>query len=234
MFEPPAEVAFENAGATRRRKAVEDKILSVIQTMDKSGTNAELYRTQFSQMDDSAFQKWMEELRDKKRKLVLYTPNMKVTLQVEDLIAAAKMVNVPIFERLRIWDPVGQRTYTTPHSYLVLRLPVRRLKQFLFDKISIPESDKRINAFTGQVARPDKSSSVSAIELQTIASKGLDKSIVELATVRGGNPDAYADFKASLEETGQAQLSELDPSMRVRSAEVASVYLTAMGIENNL
>lgn len=232
MFE--ALTPATEAASTPKRAAIEQKILKIINLMDPSGSNGKVYQARFAAMNDKAFERFMQELRDQKRKLTIDAPNMKVTLTAADLLKAAKALGVKLFERLRIWDPVGQRYYTTPQEYLILRLPVRRLKQFLFDKMSVPESDKRINQFTGQVTKPDKSSSVSAIELQTIASKGLDKAIVELATVRGGNPDAYADFRASLEETGAAHLSEVDPSLRVRSAEVAGIYLTAMGIANNL
>lgn len=216
-----------------KRAAAEQEILRTLKVMEPGGANAKRYEEMFAKMSDKDFHVLMEDIRDGKRKLVVFAPNMKTTLKVPDLIAAAKRVNAKIFDRIKLWDPVGHRYFTTPKEYLVLRLPVRRLKQFLVDKMSIPESDRRISKFTGQVVKPDKGSSVSAIELQTIVSKGLDNVVVELATVRGGNPDAYAGFRASLEETGSATLGEVDPAQRVRSVEVSSVWLKGMLIDNN-
>lgn len=229
-----SEGALEAIAPKDKRKSIEATIVKVIKLMDPSGMNSDEYVKIFSSMSDAEFDRFMRDIRDGKRKLIIYAPNMKNTLKVENLLKAAKSLKVPLFERMKIWDPIGKRYYTTPNPYMVLRLPIRRLKQFLFDKISIPESDKTINQLTGQVTKPDKGSAVSGIELQTIASKGLDNTIVELATVRGGNPDAYAGFRAALEETGDAHLSEVDPNQRVRSAEIASVYFESMMIDNNL
>lgn len=220
-----------NSGA---RKKTEDLILKHISMADPSGFNTKRYREKFDAMNDREFATWMGEIRDRKRQLTMYAPNMKVNLRIDDLLATAKALGIELTERLRLWDHIGQRYYLTPHKYLVLTLPVRRLKQYLMDKMSVPESDKTLDLFTGQVVRPDKGSSISMTEMQTMMSKGLQKTITELTNVRGGNVHAYADFKASLEENGSVNLSELDPNTKVRSTVVGSVYLTANMLENNM
>jgi len=217
-----------------RRKAAEDYIYKNIALMDPSGYNTKYYEKLFKPMSDAQFQVFMEELRDKKRKLVLYAPNLVVALKVPDMIAAAHSVGLLLFERIRLWDSVTRRYYLTPNTYLILQLPVRRLKQYLMDKLSVPDGDKTIDLMSGQVVKPDKGSAISLPEAQTMDSKGLHRSMVELMNVRGGNPQAYATFKASLEETGQASLNEVDWSGGVRSAKVAEVLLSSMMIENNL
>lgn len=234
LITSPPVAATEALSQKDRRAAVEARIYQTLNDMDPSGENADRFKAMFAKMSHAEFTTWMEELRDGKRQIVLYAPNMKKNLRVQNLLKAAKRLNVKLFEKIKIWDPVGKRYFTTPNEYLILPLPVRRLKQYLDDKISVPESDKKLDLFTGQVVKPDKGSSVSMTEMQTMVSKGLLNTVTELMTIRGGNPTAYAAFTSSLEETGSSSLGEIDPAHRVRSAEVASVYLTAMHIDNTL
>lgn len=219
---------------TPKRQAVETYVLKHLTAIDPSGYNADLYKEMFTAMDDAAFDKWMHSLKDKSNKLYIYTPNLKVMLNTGDLLAVAKSINLTLFERIKMWDNISKRYYTTPNKYLVLQLPVRRLKQYLMDKISVPENDRVTNPTTGQVVKPDKGSAISQTEAQTMDSKGLHRSISELLTVRGGNGTAYASFKSNLEETGQSTLTELDYSGGLRSAQVGKALLESMEIENNL
>lgn len=219
---------------TPKRKKVQDYIILHMGHIDKTGLNADRYKTFFDRMDDKAFDAWMHDLKNGKTKLYIYTPNMKVMTNTRDLLSVAKDIGLELFERIKMWDNIGKRFYTTPHKYLILRLPVRRLKQYLMDKISVPDSDRITNPTTGQVVKPDKGSAISMTEAQTLDSKGLQKSISELLTVRGGNTTAYAAFKSNLEETGQSTLGELDYSGGVRSAAVGKALLESMHLENNL
>lgn len=202
--------------------------------MDPSGKNTERYEDIFKKMNDGDFDTFMENIRDGKQKLFVYTPNMDNNLDIDNLLAASDALNLKLLDHLKLWDSSTQKHYTTANEYLVVTLPVRRLKQYLEEKISVPESDSKIDAYSGQVIKPDKGSSVSGVEMQTMVSKGLHNSIAELTNVRGGNIAAYSDFKAELEETGKASLQSAAENSRPRSAVVAGTYLTAMMLENNL
>ena len=217
-----------------KRKTAEDKIYKTIDLIDPSNTNSKRYKSIFSKMSDGDFNNFMKDLKENKRKLFIYAPNMKLNLKVNDLLKAADSLGIKLFEKIKIWDNIGKRYFLTPKEYLILPLPVRRVKQFLMDKMSIPESDKKLDLYTGQVVQPDKGSSVSTTGMTTMTSKGLHKTVVELMTIRGGNPEAYAQMSASLVETGSAFVSDSDPDSRVRSVEVASAYLKAIHIDNNL
>lgn len=216
------------------RKTVESYILNIVNTMDPSGFNDDYYKKLFKSMDDKAFDVFMQNIRDGKQRLSLLVPNMVVNLKIANLITAADKVGVELFERIRLWDSATKQYYLTAHKYLVSRLPIRRVKQFLMDKLSVPESDTKTDLLTGQVIKPDKGSAISLVEMQTMIAKGLDKSIVELMAVRGGNPFAYAAYKASIADTGLVKLSELRQDNSVRSAVVASVYFKSMHLANNL
>lgn len=217
-----------------KRKKVEDFILKHINGLDPSGMNAKRYESMFSSWSDDEFESYMTGIRDGIHKLVLYVPNLKLNLKMANIFKVAHDLDLELFERVRLWDSTTKRYYLTPEKYPILMLPVRRLKQFLMDKISVPESDTKIDSFTGQVVKPDKGSSISSVEMQTILSKGLKTSVLELIRVRGGDIEAYASFKSQLEETGRASLNEVPEDSRARSSVILSTYFLAMHINNNL
>lgn len=221
------------ADISAARKKAEAHIHDVIKTLDPSGHNTERYKTFFASMDDKAFVEYFKMVKAKKARLELIVPNGIVNIRASDIHAAADKVGIKLLERLRLWDPVAERYYVTPNEYLVVKVPVRRVKQFLMNKISIPEGDSKTDLLSGQVIKPDKGSSISLTEMQTMLSKGLEKSVTELMTVRGGNLPLYAEYKSRLLETGTISLSELTTNSTVRSAIITSVYLKGMMIENN-
>lgn len=217
-----------------KRKLVEEKILTVIKTMDPKLSNYNRYIKFFESMDDNTFDKWMKDLEEGKVKLTLFTPNLKVFIQEEDLIKAADLIGLELFERLRFKDKATGKYFLTPNKYLVTKLPVRRTRQFLMHKLSVAENDKKLDSLTGQVTSDDKSSSLSYPEAQLLYARGLKQTITEFMKVRGGDIHAFATFKQQLEESGEASLGSLDPNTLPRSAMVLSVILKSMYFDNNL
>lgn len=219
---------------TPKRRQTEDFIYAALDKIDPTGFNSKRRRDQYGKMSDAEFDAYMHQLRDHGGKIPIETPNMLVALKQADLIRAAEFLKVQLFERVKIWDTATQRYYLTPHPYLIVELPIRRVKQYLMDKISVPDSDRVINPLSGQVTKPDKGSAISMTEAQTYDSKGLHRNLDELLTVRGGNVEAYAAFKAALENGGSARLSELDYSAGVRGVVVGQALLESMHLANNL
>ena len=218
-----------------KRKKVEEFIYSILDKVDPTGFNTQRRKEQFKNMSDKEFDQFMHSLKDPtKSKIPIETPNMKINLKQRDLIKAAEALGVELFERVKVWDSSTQRYYLTPFKYLIVELPIRRVKQYLMNKMSVAESDKLVNPLSGQVTKPDKGSAISRVEAQTYDSKNLYRNLDELLTVRGGNLEAYAAFKTALENTGNARLSELDFTTGVRSVIVGQVQLESMHLENNL
>lgn len=216
------------------RKAAEEDLLKHLKMMEPAGTNAQRYAEMFAAMDDAQFEDFVQRLESDAEQVFIYVPNMVVHLKMEDIIATAHAVGVELFEHLRLYDAATKRYYTTPEKYFVVEMPVRRLKQYWKDKISVPDSDTKTDVRTGQVTKPDKGSSMSVVEMQTLDSKGLHYSLAEFITVRGGNVHAYASFKSHLMESGAAVLDEVDMTGKVRSALIGQVMMQAMMLDNNL
>lgn len=217
---------------TPKRKQVQEYILEHMNILDKSGSNSARYQEMFDAMSDKEFDDWMNEIRDGNEVLFFYTANVKDKIKIEDLIAESHNVGVKLFTRLKLWDEPTQSYYITPHEYLMLTLPVRRLSQFVDHKLSVAEGDSRIDMLSGQVTKPDKGSTHSQTEAQALFARGLDKTNLELIKYRGGDTNAFAEYKRELEETGRATIGK-DTGSIARSAVVLDQFLSGMHIESN-
>ena len=215
------------------RQQVEKYVLDVMKDLDKSGKEVKRYQEFFASLTDAAFDQWMKNLRDHKEVFTFYVSPLGKTVTISQLLATAKKIELPLFSRLRIWDTVTNSYYITSHKYLVLKLPVRRMSQFVDHKLSVPEGDSRIDLLTGQVIKPDKGGSLSQVEIQALYARGLENTITELIKYRGGDVIAFADYKRELEETGKTSIGRETGSV-VRSAVILQVLLSGTHIESNV
>ena len=217
---------------TPKRKKVQDYIIAKMQAMEASGANAERYKKMFNAMSDKEFDDWMKDIKSGEEILTFYAPAIKSHIKMEDLLKVARDVGVNLFTRLKLWDEPTQSYYITPHKYLVLQLPVRRMSQFVDHKLSVAEGDSRIDMLSGQVTKPDKGSAHSQLEAQALYARGLDKTNLELIKFRGGDVTAFAEYKRELEETGKTTIGK-DTGSVARSAVVLDQFLSGMHIESN-
>ena len=217
---------------TPKRKKVQDYVIGYMRKIEPEGTNAERYEKMFDEMSDKEFDDWMKDLKNGEEILSFYAPAIKTNIKMERLLAIAKELGIDLFARLKLWDEPTQSYYLTPHKYLVLTLPVRRMSQFVDHKLPVAESDSRIDILTGQVMKPDKASSHSQVEAQALFARGLDKVNLELIKFRGGDTTAFAEYKRELEETGKTSIGK-DTGSIARSAVVLDQFLAGMHIESN-
>lgn len=220
---------------TPQRQEMQDYILEYITKLDKSGYNVKVYQDMFDSMDDKQFDKWVDLLESNPNcKLTFLVPPLKVAIDIPTAIAVAKELGIELFEQIRIWDEIGQRYCTTPNEYMVVRLPVRRLKQYLMDGLSVPDSDRKLNPLTNQVVGESKGSAISFPQGQMLAEKGLSKVLLELTGVRGGDLEAYASMIAQIEEVGDADTSVMEGTSGVTSVQTLRTFLNAMHLVTNL
>lgn len=214
------------------RANVEKYIIDSISKIDKD--NAERYKERFKLMSDKDFDKFMIALKNKETNLFLIMPNMKKNIKNRTLFKLAKDFGVKLFDKIKFEDDYLDRSYYTNKEYLILSLPVRRVKQYLFGKIGIPESDKKISKLSGQVIQEDKGCKLSFIEMQMLANKNLDDSIVEISKIRGGDLKTYYEFKQEILSQGNSNIGSLDLGVsKPKAAIVSEVFMKAMHIDMN-
>lgn len=220
---------------SNKKKLILDYLDKFFMTIDPTGFNQKIWHDKIEAMNDKDFDFFMQCLKEEKEILHLYAPNMKVTLKYENIEKAAKLVNIELYQRLKIKDPITGVTYVTPQKYLITETLVRRMQQTVYEKISIPIDDKKVENLTGQVTGGDRACGITYPEIQALKAQGFKEVLTELVTVRGGNLSAYAALKQSLEELGEGDLKNvLDPMSISRSTVMLDVMLTSMGYETNL
>ena len=227
----PSTEAMSISTMSAKRKQIMNLLIKVLNTIDPSGENAKRYTSLLEPMSDTAFDTFMKYMRSGKYKLHLTTPNMKINLKTENILKAAKLVDVNFFHRLWMYDEVTGKKYLTNEKYPVFKLPVRRQQQFLQKKLSVADDDRMIDQLSGQVVNDDKSSSISSPEIRILQTRGLDNLLVEFVKVRGGDIHAYSEFKRQLEENGNADLTTVTGGSRARSATIVGVLLNSMMID---
>lgn len=217
-----------------KRKKVIDYICKYMKKLDPSGDNEKIWKDKLEKMSDKQFSEFMDKIKNKEKNLFFYLPNMKKNLTTSEIIEIADELKLDFFEQIYIEDISTKRKFLTPQKYFIIDLPIRRAKQYLFGKISIPDSDRKIDVMTGQVIKPDKGSRLSLIETQILMNKNLRNSILELIKVRGGDVNTYNEYKNRILNEGSVRLDELESNTYPRSAVMLSVILKCMHIDNNL
>lgn len=217
-----------------KRKKIIALIVKTMDIADPSKVNGKFWEGFLSGLSNKDFDNFMSALRDKKVQMYITAPNLKLNLSNDNLLAAADSLGIQIFHRIRRKDSITGKTYITPNAYPVLQLPIRRMQQFLDEKMSVPDNDRSIDGLTGQVTSDSRACSITNPEIHILAARGLDHALSEFTQVRAGNIHAYAEFKRQLEEKGSVDLASLDKTSRTRTAVMAKVLLQCMMYDTNL
>ena len=182
----------------KNRKACQEYIINSINMIDKD--NGKRYKDFFSKLSDKDFDKYIKAIENKESAIMLYKPNLYKSFTNKKLFTLAKRFKIILFDKLRFRNFFTGKYFYSNYKFLILRLPIRRVKQYLFDKISLPESDQHVSKLSGQVMKPDKGSKISLIETYMLSNRKLEKSILEFIKVRGGDLEAYNKFKNQILE----------------------------------
>jgi hypothetical protein len=216
----------------KKREAVQELLLKYLKMIEPEGKNVKFYTEKWSKMSDKDFDTWMHNLKDHKTVFQIQAPTFATNIQMPNLLKAVKALDIKLFHRLKLWDPVNETYFMTELEYMVLKLPTRRMIQFVDHKLSVAESDERTNTLTGQVMKPDQANCINATEVQALYARGLKNTILELIKYRGGDIHAFADYKYNLESQGSVSISSPTDSI-VRSAVMMDVYHSGMMLETN-
>ncbi len=216
------------------RTKVEKYIYTVMNEIDPSGNNADRYKKLFESMNGTKFDQFMHNLKEGKIQLHVIIPNNSPNITANTAVDLAKKRNVPLFSKIQFNDLATGRKYFSKYPALIIPLPVRRLSQYLFHKISLPDSDSKINPITGQVIAPDKGATLSNIEIQILAGKGLKSSIIELIKLRGGDLNGYKALKYAIESDSSVSMNDIPLDNKPRSVITTNRYLHGMMIDSNI
>lgn len=218
------------------RKEAEAFILSAITAILPDGANTELYKKKFAAMSDEDFDAFMKDCEEGRTRLCVIVPNgSKTVIDMERNFAVGEAIGHKFFER--IWVPATKDTpeYLTPIEYFVGPLPARRQAQLLEKKISIPEDNNTVDDLTGQPTGGSKGSKISYPEVQVLAALGLDHTLEETITMRGGDERGFAAMNTMISRTGGVSLKAIRPyASGVKSKQALRTFLLGMHVKSNI
>lgn len=218
-----------------KRKEVEEYIIKYVGKISRDKRNEELYREFFKKMNNKEFSKWIDDLEEGKVKIQIIVPNGQSKLDINNNYKIAKEIGVEFYQELDI-GPVGDiPKYRTPVKSLVYDMSVRRVSQLLQKKISIPEDNRRIDKLTGAVTGASKGSKMTMPELTVLTSFGLQKSLSEIMTARGGDLGKGRAMETYLDKYGSVSLANLEAfKTGVVSSKTLKAYLNAAHLKANV
>ncbi len=218
------------------RKRAESTLLTIIKAIAPGGHTLSIYKRMLADMDDKAFDTFINQLESGERFLIVVAENFgNEGITVENNLKVADDLGHNFFQKLWIEGKDGQPTYLTPIEYMIVDLPIRRASQMLTKKISVTEDNKTVDALTGQPTGESKGARVSYPELQVCAAMGLENSMVELMKYMGGDIKGMAAYNAMISQTGKANLNTLQHySSGVESTKSVRTFLNAMMLRANL
>lgn len=220
----------------KKMKSTIDLICGLCDKVDLGGEASNRYRTILSKMTPAEFEEFMLSLKNGEDVLYVNIPNLqKKNVTFENNIKVAKSLGVDFFKRLSIVDQHTGKRFLTPLKYAIFHLPLRRQIQTIGSGISVATDESKIDPTTGQVVGDSQAASVSTPETFILYSKGLQKSIVELTKVRGGDTEAMRYAYNNLNTTGSCSIEEvMQLNTRATSTVTLNNMLTAMHIDNNI
>lgn len=220
----------------KAREGATKKAIELLSMLDGYNDSVKETERMMGNLTDVEFDKYMVALRDGTDYLQYLMPTMgTVNLSSSKNIKVAKKLNIKLFHRLWLTDASTGDTYLTPKEYLVIDIPFRRQQQHLKKKISIPNSNKRVDELTGQVTGSSKGSSLSASEMQILYSQGMNESIRELFKFRGGDETAHRNLMRNIINNNDPSMNNADDGVsRPKSTETIGILLRAAHIDNNV
>jgi len=220
-----------------KRKATTDFILKELNVYLTDGITSAAYEEYFNQMSDLEFHNFMLKLSKGEEKITVIVPpdNPSNITTAKNIDILEKRYKYSMWQRLIIKNQKDLPDEMTPIPYVVHYFPIRRAAQLLSKGISIPDSINKVDLSSGQVTGDSQSSKITLPEMNLLVGLGLEKTVKEAATIRGGDMGGVRALNGLLINQGRVSLQELEPYRTgVKSKETLSAYLKAMHIDSTL
>jgi len=166
-----------------KRKKMEKLIYDTFSALDPTDANTKKYKDMFQSMSDNQFDIFFKEFfKDIEQYLILDMIDYERELNIENITKAAKVLDIPLFERVvvpfvnnSIDNPIITK-YEVPVGYV----HIKRMQQFLSKKNTLSTKSSSRSAMTGQVVGEDKNARESDQENFSLLSVGANDALREL------------------------------------------------------
>lgn len=137
-----------------KRKKAEDLIYSIMDTVDKTGSNTAYYKDKFSQMSDTQFLAWCK----KPLCMRFHTKPFVIEPSMSDIEAGLNKLGTPLLERVALpylyVNKEGEPVWSK--EAMVVYIHIKKMKQFIVKKNSAPTSIEDRDMKSGLLVSHDK------------------------------------------------------------------------------
>lgn len=218
---------------SKERIEAEMLIYQVMDKLDHTGKNSAYYKELFSKMSDSQFKSFISKDFSMKFQTRLFEiePNMN------DIANAAKILNVPLFEKIKqpytYKDKEGNAVES--HECMVGYIHIKKMKQFISKKNSMSTNIDQRDMRTGLLVHFDKNGATSDREFEALAVMGLDKTIDEISRPRADAMKAKDKMLNTINLLGFVSLEDVPVDQdETLSKNMLDTYLLGSQIKSNL
>lgn len=216
----------------KQRQIIEDRIYTVMDTLDKTKSNSEYYKKLFSTMNDDQFYKYISKKYPYKFHI---NPDIQPTMA--DISRACKIVNTRLMEKCYLpyyYENKDGQPVETPEAY-VMYLPVKKMQQFVTKKNKQGITTNQRDIRSGRLLGDSKGSQTSLREEEGLAALGLMKTMDELSRPRADAMSAKNIMNNTISVKGMVSLDDIniekDDSL---GKNYLNVYLIGCHLNSNL
>lgn len=218
---------------SKQREEAESLIYRVLDAVDKTKTNSDYYRKLFANMSDEDFMNFC------KRRLPFrfHQEVFKIEPKMYEIIEAFKVLNKPLFEKVKLPYIYTNRDGIPVESQecLVIYLHLKRMKQMLTKKNNTAMNIEKRDMKTGLLTGEDKGGKETDREFESLATMGLEYTMDEFSRPKA---DALA-ASAQMSNTIMAKGFVSDADIQVAKDDsigknMLNVYLIGAHIHSNL
>ena len=220
------------------RKRMEQVIYDTFDALDPSGVNTDRYEKMFKPMSDTEFEKFFKMLfSNDSEYLILDIVDYERTLTIEQIEAAAKVLNIPLFEYVvqPYKSPDPNNPITSKYEVPVGYIHCKRVQQMVRKKNSTSTDLGERSALTGQVTGHDKNSRESDVENYALVTLGANENLRELMGPRADDMVMKNEMYSSISNKGFVSINDLTDDVKNKTAlNTVDVFFMSMGIKTDL
>lgn len=221
-----------------KREKMEKLIYDTFDALDPTKSNTKKYKQMFSSMTDTQFDKFFKELfRDPSLYLILNICDYEIDLKIEDIEKAAKVLNIPLFEKVAFphYTMDKNKVIVTKERVPVGYCHVKRTQQTLAKKNGLSTTVDSRSSLTGQVTGGDKNGRESDLENSMLISLGMTEVLKELNGPRADDPVMKQQMYTAINTKGYVSLEDMDSDPANKTTlNTVDVYLLGMGLNSDL
>lgn len=221
-----------------KRQKMEKLVYDTFNALDKSGRNTERYKKLFSGMTNAQFDAFFKDLfANENEYLILNLCDYEIDLRIEDIERAAKVLNVPLFERIAFphYTLDKDNVIVTKEAVPVGYCHIKRTQQTVAKKNGISTSANIRSSLTGQVTAGDKNGRQSDLENATLIGMGAVDILKELNGPRSDDPVMKQQMLTAINRKGFVSLEDMesDPANKT-TLNTVNVYFLGMNLNTDL